>query len=273
MTFADKVLVITGASDGIGAELARQLAAERPKLVLAARSAEPLERVAAACRARGAQAIAVPTDVADEAACRALIARAATEFGAIDVLVNNAGVSMHAWFEEIEDLSAYERLLRINALSCVWLSHAALPYLKARRGLIVGVSSLAGRTGVPARTTYCMSKFAMGGFFEALRIELADAGVDVTMIYPGVVATEIRRRGWNAAGAPAGVSGLAEAGAMPVDACARQIVAAMRARRRELLMTAQGRIGMWLKMIAPALVDRMARAKLDRAHGGRKANT
>lgn len=270
MDFNGRTIVITGASDGIGAELARQLAAERAKLVLAARGADALERVAADCRARGAQALALPTDVADAAACERLIAGAAEAFGGIDVLVNNAGVSMHAWFDETTDFSTYERLLRINALSCVHLTRHALPHLKLRGGLVVGVSSLAGRTGVPARTAYCMSKFAMGGFFEALRIELAGTGVDVTMVFPGVVATEIRRRGWNADGQPAGVSGLAEEGAMPVDECARQIVAAMRARRRELVMTAQGRIGLLLKAFAPALVDRMARAKLDRTHGGRR---
>lgn len=264
MRFADKTIVITGASDGIGAELARQLAAERPNLVLAARGAEALERVAAECRARGAQALAVPTDVADPGACERLMARAAEAFGGIDVVVNNAGISMHALFDQTTDFTTYERLLRINALSCVHLTRHALPLLTARRGLLVGVSSLAGKTGVPGRTAYCMSKFAMSGFFEALRIELDGSGVDVTMVFPGVVATEIRRRGWNGAGQPAGVSGLEERGAMPVDECARQIVAAMRARRREWVMTPRARIGLWLKLAAPRLVDRMARNALRR---------
>ncbi|MCU0950128.1 MAG: SDR family oxidoreductase [Burkholderiaceae bacterium] len=264
MHFTGKTIVITGASDGIGAELARQLAVERPNLVVAARGAEALERVAADCRARGAQAIAVPTDVADPLACEQLIARAAQAFGGIDVLVNNAGISMHAMFDEITDFSTFERLYRINALSCVHLARHALPHLKARRGLLVGVSSLAGKTGVPGRTVYCMSKFAMSGFFEALRIELDGSGVDVTMVFPGVVATEIRRRGWNGAGEPAGVSGLEERGAMSVDACARQIVQAMRTRRREWVMTPKARLGLWLKLVAPALVDRMARNALRR---------
>jgi short-subunit dehydrogenase len=267
MKFTDQTIVITGASDGIGAELARQLATERPKLVLAARGREALERVAADCIARGAQAIAVPTDVAREDDCRRLIETAVAQYGGIDVLVNNAGVSMHAEFESIEDFSTFERLWRINCLGTIACTRFAWPQLKARRGLVVGVSSLAGKAGVPGRTTYCASKFAQTGFLEALRIEAEPLGIAVLGVYPGVVATEIRRRGLNAQGRPAGVSGLEERGAMPVDECARQIVAAMRARRRELVMTAKGKIGLWLKLIAPRLVDNMARAALAKTTG------
>jgi short-subunit dehydrogenase len=270
MAFTDQVVVITGASDGIGAELARQLSGERPRLLLAARSADRLEAVAADCRARGAQALALATDVTDETQCRALIDRAVGAHGRLDVLVNNAGVSMHAWFEDTTDFSTYERLLRVNFLSCVALTRHALPHLKQSRGLIVGVSSLAGKTGVPARTAYCASKFAMSGFFEALRIELAGTGVDVSMIYPGVVATGIRRNGLNAEGKQAGVSGLAEDDAMPVEECVRQMIAAMRARRRELVMTPRAKVGLWLKLFAPQLVDRMALAALHKTHGGRR---
>lgn len=262
ITTTDNVIVITGASDGIGAELARQLARDAPKLVLAARGLPALERVAAECRTRGAQALAVQADVAQEDDCRRLIERAVAEFGRIDVLVANAGISMHAEFDTLQDWSTYERLWRVNCLGTISCVRFAWPYLKATRGQIVGISSLAGRTGVPGRTNYCMSKFAQTGFLEALRIEAEPLGIGVTTVYPGVVATEIRRRGWNARGEPAGKSGLDEADAMPVDECARQIIAAMRDRRRELVMTARGRFGLWLKMIAPALVDRIARNAL-----------
>ena len=266
MTFTNKVIVITGASDGIGAELARQLAAEKPRLVLAARSLQALERVAADCRARGAQALAVRCDVAVEADCEALMQQAVAAFGALDVLVANAGISMHAAFDSMQDWSTYERLWRINCLGTISCVRFAWPQLKASRGHIVGISSLAGRTGVPERTTYCASKFAQTGFLEALRIEAAEHGIDVSIVYPGVVATEIRRRGWNAKGEPAGVSGLDEQGAMPVDECARQIVEVLRTRRRELVMTAKGRIGLWLKMVAPRMVDNIARAALAKEH-------
>lgn len=262
MGFQDKVIVITGASDGIGAELARQLAASKSKLVLAARRQDALGDVAAQCRAAGAQVLAQRCDVGVQAECDALIQAALQQFGGVDCLVNNAGVSMHAKFEDIADCKVFEDLMRINLMGAIWLTHAALPHLKKSRGLIVGVGSLAGLVGVPERTTYCATKHAMTGFFDALRVELQPQGVDVTMIYPGVVATEIRRNGWNAQGTRAGVSGLEEAGAMSVQECARQIIAAMSARKRQLIMTPKGKIGMWLKLLAPQMVDNMARAAL-----------
>lgn len=262
MSYAGKTLVITGASDGIGAELARLLAGDRPNLVMAARNTLALERVAAACRAGGAAVLVAPTDVSIESQCARLIAQAVERFGGVDVLVANAGVSMHARFDEITDFSTFERLWRINCMGTVWCVRHAWPHLKASRGQVVGVSSIAGKTGVPERTTYCAAKFAQSGFLDALRIEADDFGIGVTTIYPGVVATGIRRHGLDGTGGIAGRSGLDEAGAMPVDECARQIAAAMRKRKRELVMTARGRIGMWLKLVAPAVIDRMARAAL-----------
>ena len=264
MAFPNKTIIITGASDGIGAELARQLAVPGARLVLAARSLDKLHAVAAACTAAGAQVLAQRADVSVEADCASLIKATVEKFGGIDMLVNNAGVSMHAWFEDITDFSTFETLFRVNTMSAIWLTRDALPYLKQSRGLIAGVSSLAGKTGVPARTTYCASKFAMTGFFEALRIELAGSGVDVTMIYPGVVDTNIRRNGLKGDGARAGVSGLSEAGAMSIEECARQIIVALGSRKRELIMTGKGKFGMLLKAVAPALVDNMARKALSK---------
>ncbi len=262
MSFTDKVIVITGASDGIGAELARQLSADKPRLVLAARRRDALEAVARQCDAAGAETLCVVTDVSVEADCRMLIDATVKKFGCIDALVNNAGVSMHANFEQITDTTVYERLMRINLMGSVWPTHAALPYLKASRGLVVAVASLAGLVGVPGRTTYCATKFAQTGFFEALRVELQPEGVDVTIVYPGVVATEIRRNGWNADGEKAGSSGLSEEKAMSVEECAGLIVSAMRSRKREEVMSFRGKLGRWMKLIAPAKVDAMARAAL-----------
>ena len=262
MSFTDKVIVITGASDGIGADLARQLSADKPRLVLAARRRDALEAVARQCDAAGAETLCVVTDVSVEADCRMLIDATVKKFGCIDALVNNAGVSMHANFEQITDTTVYERLMRINLMGSVWPTHAALPYLKASRGLVVAVASLAGLVGVPGRTTYCATKFAQTGFFEALRVELQPEGVDVTIVYPGVVATEIRRNGWNADGEKAGSSGLSEEKAMSVEECAGLIVSAMRSRKREQVMSFRGKLGRWMKLISPAKVDAMARAAL-----------
>lgn len=266
MRFGGSVIVITGASDGIGAELARQLSSDKPRLVLAARRREALQVVANQCTALGATAFVVPTDVSIEADCRALIAITVEKFGRIDALVNNAGVSMHANFDEITDTSVYENLMRINLMGSIWPTHAALPYLKSSKGLVVAVASLAGLLGVPGRTTYCATKFAQTGFFEALRVELQPEGVDVCIVYPGVVATEIRRNGWNAEGETAGTSGLSETNAMSVEECAGLIVSAMRSRKREEVMSTKGKLGRWLKLIAPAKVDAMARAALAKEH-------
>jgi short-subunit dehydrogenase len=262
MLFGDKVIVITGASEGIGAELARQLAREKPKLVLAARRVEVLQAVAGQCEAAGAEAIAVRCDVGVEADCKALVASAVSRFGRIDILVNNAGVSGHARLEDVSDFRWYEDMMRVNFMGSVWCTRYALAELRKSKGLVAGVSSLAGKVGVPERTAYSPSKFAQAGFFEALRTELAGTGVDVTVVFPGVVATDIRLHGYDADGKAAGRSGLEEEDAMSVEECARQIIAALRGRRRELVMTTKAKIGLWLKMLAPRLVDNMARAAL-----------
>jgi short-subunit dehydrogenase len=260
-----RVVVITGSSDGIGAEMARQLAASegaRVALVLAARNLEALELVAGACSALGAQTLVVPTDVSVQQQCRDLVDAAVARFGRIDALINNAGRSAHALLEDVADLGWYEELMRINLWGAVWCTHAALPHLKASRGSIVAVSSLAGLVGVPGRTAYGATKFAMTGFFEALRVELKGAGVSVTTAFPGVVATRIRHHGFNAAGGQAGVSSLKEDAAMSVEECARLILDGMNRRTREVVMTAKGRAGRWLKLIAPGLVEKLALAAL-----------
>jgi short-subunit dehydrogenase len=260
-----RVIVITGASDGIGAEMARQLAARHGAgvaLVLAARKREALDEVAGACSALGAHTLVVPTDVSVQQQCRELVEKAVARFGRIDALINNAGRSAHALFEEVEDLGWYEELMRINLWGSVWCTHAALPYLKSARGSIVAVSSLAGLVGVPGRTAYGATKFAMTGFFEALRVELKGAGVSVTTAFPGVVATRIRHHGFNAAGQPAGVSLLKEDGAMTVEQCARLIVDGMNRRKREVVMTTKGKLGRFLKLLAPGLVEKLALASL-----------
>jgi short-subunit dehydrogenase len=260
----DNVVVITGASKGIGAELARQLAAKGAKLVLAARNAKELESVAEDCRKAGAAVVTVRADVSLEHDCQAIVAGAVLAFGRLDTLVNNAGATMWARFEDIDDVSVLERIMRVNYMGAVYCTRHALAHLRESRGRIVGVSSLAGRTGVPTRTGYAASKHAMTGFFDSLRIELADSGVTVTMIYPGFVATGIRENATGPDGRPIMVSPVKEGEVMPVEECARRIVRAMEHRSREVVMTARGKMGLWLKLLAPGLVDRIARRAIDK---------
>jgi short-subunit dehydrogenase len=255
--FAGKVIAITGASEGIGAELARQVAGKHVWLALAARNTEKLEAVAQQCRDRGAEAIVVRCDVGLETDCRNFIEVARRKFDSLDILVNNAGVSGHARFEDVTDFGWYEKMMRVNYFGSLWCTQHALPHLKARKGLIVAISSLAGKTGIPGRTAYCPTKAAQALFFEALRLELRDSGVDVTIVYPGVVATDIRIHGYGPDGRPAGKSGLKEEKAMSVKECARQIAAAIHSRQRDLVMTLQGKAGLWLKLAAPGVVDNM----------------
>jgi len=260
----DKVVVITGASKGIGAELARQLAAKGSKLVLAARSEKELEEVAAACKKLGASVVTVKADVTTERDCQAIVAGAMVAYGRLDALVNNAGATMWARFEDIEDMEILKRIMDVNYMGAVYCTKHALPLLKQSKGLIVGISSLAGRTGVPTRTGYSAAKHAMTGFFDSLRIELEDSGVAVTMIYPGFVATGIRENATGPDGKPILVSPVKEGEVMSVEDCARRIVTAMERREREVVMTARGKIGLILKVFAPSLIDRIARRAVEK---------
>ena len=264
--FADRVVVLTGASSGIGRELALALAAEHPRLVLAARDADRLAAVAARCRAAGAQALVVPTDVGDENACRALVARAVATFGGIDALFLNAGQDMWARLDELADRSLLERLMRVNYLGCAWLAAAALPHLEARRGRLVVVSSLAGLTGVPTRTGYAASKHALHGFFDSLRCELHGSGVTVTLVCPDFVVSEIHRRAWGPDGRPLGESPMDESKLMTAAQCARAILRAARRRRRLVLLSWRGKLGRWVRLVAPGLIDRIARRAVERGH-------
>jgi NAD(P)-dependent dehydrogenase (short-subunit alcohol dehydrogenase family) len=259
MDFEAKTVVVTGASSGIGRELAIALAGRGARLALAARDASALAEAAAACEKAGGRAVAVAADVSDEAACRHLVEETVAAFGGVDVLVNNAGISMWGRFEELEDLSLVERIMRVNYLGAVYCTRYALPHLKAAGGLIVAISSLTGKFGVPTRSAYAASKHAMQGFFDSLRVELMGTGVDVLVVSPGFVATPIRSRAIGPDGKPHGESPRDESrDTMAVDECVRQILGAMQRRDRELVMTAKGRLGLWLKLVAPGFVDRLA---------------
>jgi short-subunit dehydrogenase len=256
--FTGKTVLITGASEGIGRALALALAVEKPRLALAARNTARLAEAARDCAAHGAEVLALPTDVSRAEDCEQLVARTLERFGALDVVVNNAGSTMWSRFDAISDLGVFGRLLAVNYLGAVYLTAAALPALKASRGLIVAVASIAGLTGVPERTAYAGSKHAMVGFFESLRIELAGSGVDVTIIAPDFVVSQIHRRAIGPDGAPLGQTPMQEARIMSAEDCARLIVGAMRRRQRLLITSARGRFGRWARLLVPAVVDRVA---------------
>jgi short-subunit dehydrogenase len=256
--YAQKVVVVTGASRGIGRALSLELAVQHPRLVLAARDVSALAAVETECRERGSDVLTVETDVTDPQACRRLIEHAATRFGGVDALVNNAGVGMVGRLDEVEDLSIYERLMRVNYLGSVYPTYYALPHLERSRGQIVAVSSLAGLTGVPKRTGYAATKHAQIGFFDSLRIELREHGVSVTVIAPYFVQSEIRRRSFGVDGRPLGASPVREAEVMTAEECARRMVRAMERRQRMLVMTFKGKAGRFLRLVAPSLVDGMA---------------
>ncbi|WNG39884.1 SDR family oxidoreductase [Archangium violaceum] len=261
-----KTAVITGASSGIGEELAVALAARGAQVVLAARGEESLARVKQRCEQAGGRALVVPTDVSDPEACGRLVARAVEAFGGIDYLVNNAGLVMRARFEDVTDLSLFERIMRVNYLGAVYCTHHALPHVKARRGLLVAVSSLTGKSGVPTRTGYSASKHAMQGFFDSLRIELSGTGVDVLVVSPGFVATDIRARALGPDG-KAGHTDIAEDENRMMDArtCADLILRAMERREREVVMMPAAKLVMALKALVPGMVDRLASRMMKQA--------
>ena len=255
----ERVVIVTGASSGIGRAIAESAAEEGARVALAARRVEQLEEVAQSCRQRGGEALVVPTDVSEESDCEALVEETVEAFGGIDVLVNNAGLTMRAPFEEIEDLEIFERIMCVNYLGAVYCTHYALSHLKLREGLIVGISSLTGKAGVPTRTAYAASKHAMQGFFDSLRIELRDSGTDVLVVSPGYVETPIREKALGPDAEPRGESPEErDLDAMSLEACTERIMDAIHGREREVIMTLKGKLGQWMKLIAPDLLDAVA---------------
>lgn len=261
-----KVIVITGASEGIGRALALELAPQRPKLVLAARSRDRLQELAVRCQVLGAEAHVLPTDVTDVDQCAALIDGTIAKFGTLDVLVNNAGGTMWSLFEEVDSPEIFEDLMRLNYLSGVWCTYYALDYLRQSKGLIVGISSVAGMLGVPTRTGYAATKHAQFGFFDSLRIELDGTGVDVMMVAPDFVKTQIHRRALKGDGTALGETPLDEKQIMSSEQCAELIVAGMEKRKRLVIGSARGQFGRWIRLIAPKWMDNVAKRAIASGH-------
>lgn len=259
--FSEHVVIVTGASSGIGAALAYQLADQGARVVLAARRVEKLNAVAQECERRGGRVLVVPTDVSDEVQCQQLIGRTVGAYNRIDMLVNNAGFTVKAALENLPDLTLFKQVMDVNFMGSVYCTYYALPYLKQARGRIVGVSSIGGEIPLPFNTSYAASKRAMAAFFDTLciELELANAGVSVTIIYPDFVVTEFAANIVSADGQRAGdeaAKAFYTDKMMTAETCARIILDAAARRKREVTTSTRGKFVGLLKVIAPGLLDR-----------------
>jgi short-subunit dehydrogenase len=252
--FKDKVVIITGASSGIGEATAREFARNGSRVVLAARSEEKLIRITKEIKSGGGEACYVVTDVSQEGECSRLIDAAIAKYGTINILVNNAGVSMRAIFEEV-DLKVLHRLMDVNFWGTVYCTKYALPYLLANKGSLVGVSSVAGFHGLPARTGYSASKFAIHGLLETIRIENLKKGLHVMIIAPGFTSTEIRKHALIADGTEQGNSPRREENLDSPEYVAKWILKGIRKKKRNKLLTWDGRFTALLQRIVPTVVD------------------
>lgn len=252
----DKVVIITGASSGIGEALARKFAAGGSLLVVAARRIDRLTALKE--ELRGTEVLVVQADVTDAGDCENLVNAAVERFGRIDILINNAGISMRSIFEEVE-LDVIRRVMDVNFWGTVYCTKFALPHLLQAKGSVVGVISVAGHVGLPGRTGYAASKFAVRGFLDTLRIENLNKGLHVLVAAPGFTASEVRLSALNAKGLQQGESPRDEGKMMSAETCADHIYTAVRKRKRELILTfVEGKLTVFLGKFFPALLDRLA---------------
>jgi short-subunit dehydrogenase len=256
--FENQVVWITGASSGIGEALAVAFSKEGAKLVLSARRKEELERVAAKCS--GPTPFIVPLDLAKSDDFEALTAQVMERFGRIDVVVHNGGVSQRALVKDTQ-MEVHRRLMEVNYFGTVALTRAVLPLmLSAGRGHFVVISSVAGKVGTPLRSAYCASKHALHGFFDCLRAEVSPAGLGVTMICPGYIATDVSKNALTADGTPTNATGTDVANGYPADLTAEQIVAAVKARKSEVYVgrvLGKERLALALKRVLPGVLERI----------------
>ncbi|MEI6684112.1 MAG: SDR family oxidoreductase [Bacteroidota bacterium] len=248
----DKVIIITGASSGIGKALAFACARRGAKLVLASRTAVPDPEILKITDA----VIAVPTDVTRESDCENLVRVAVEKFGRIDILINNAGISMRALFTEV-DLGVIRQLMDTNFWGTVYCTKHALPYLLESKGSLVGVSSVAGYKGLPGRTGYSASKFAMQGFLEVVRIENMKKGLHVLIACPGFTASNIRNVALSKNGAAQGETPLDESKLMPAEVVAAHILKAIEKKKERLILTTMGKMTVLLNKFFPKFMDKM----------------
>ena len=252
----NKTIIITGASSGIGLACARAFAHHGANLVLGARRFVDLCAIAQSLeKAHGIRAVAVQCNVASEMDCKALVQQATATFGRVDVLVNNAGISMRALFTHL-DLDVLHRLMDVNFWGAVYCTKYAMTELLRSKGSVVAVSSIAGYRGLPGRTGYSASKFALQGFMESLRVENLRTGLHVMVACPGFTSSNIRQTALDASGGEQGETSMDEGKMMTAEAVAARIVQGVIRRKRTLIMTRQGKLAVLMNKLLPAWVDR-----------------
>ncbi len=251
-----KVVVITGASSGIGEAMARLYSKMGAKVVLGARNEKKLSLVAQIIENEGGEVAYVATDVTKEDDCKRLIARAVKTFGRVDVLICNAGISMRAIFDDV-DTQVLHRLMDVNFWGTVYCAKYALKYLQASKGSLVGISSVAGLHGLPGRTGYSASKFAMIGLLETIRIENIKKGLHVMVACPGFTASNVRFSALTADGTAQGETPREEGKMMTAEEVARIVAKGIAKRKRLCLMEAEGRATHFVKKFAPGLLDKI----------------
>ncbi|MBO8445556.1 MAG: SDR family oxidoreductase [Bacteroidetes bacterium] len=255
--FKDKVIIITGASSGIGLASAKLFASLGARLSLAARSIDRLESLAREISPDPeSMVLCVKTDVSVEEDCRNLIEKTVAKFGGIDILVNNAGISMRALFRDL-DLSVIRSLMDVNFWGTVYCTKYALPYLLYSKGSVVGVISIAGYAGLPGRTGYSSSKYAIRGFLDTLRIEHLYDGLHVMVFAPGFTASNVRNAALTADGSRQGETPRDEGKMMTAERCAEYLAKGLRKRKSEMILTPVGKATVLLHNIFPRLTDRL----------------
>ncbi|SDM26483.1 SDR family oxidoreductase [Siphonobacter aquaeclarae] len=252
----DKVVLITGGSSGIGRALALEFGRKGSKIVITGRDAGKLAEVGAELTREGIDYLAVTADVSAQADNELVVSRTLAKYGRLDVLINNAGISMRAMFEDL-DPEVIRQVMDINFFGAVYATKAALPHLLESKGSIVGISSIAGYRGLPVRCGYSASKFALNGFLEALRTELLYSGVHVLTAAPGFTASNIRFASLGKDGSQTGETMRDEDRMMSAEEVATHLYKAVVNRKRELVLTTQGKLTVFLNKLFPGFMDKM----------------
>lgn len=248
--FKDKVVIITGASSGIGKATAIEAAKQGAKVVIAARNIDKLNDVAKVIEGFGEQCLAIQTDVSKRSDAKNLVDKTIEKFEKIDVLINNAGVSMRAMFDEL-DLDVFEKVININFMGTVNCTYYALPHILKQKGSIAGVLSVSGFTPLGARTAYVSSKYAMRGFLETIRIENIKRDLHVLISYPGFTESEIRKHALKADGSEQGTTPRHEEKMMTSEEVGIELIKAIKKRKRTQILTLMGRSAWILNKFFP----------------------